>query len=303
MATDRSAQPSPQAQQPPDCEECGTRKEYESRIFENAKGKQESEETGFRWMNSASAKVKGLFGLNVEQEVNQKDIETTNESKKGKVKRAFNICPNINCDQHIEDTWDIRSWELKKNSNSELTEKRKAIEHKKLKEEMLEDRRVTNEEYDLSVDSSDFKSSDQSSDQSDNANTTDSSSDSSTDESETTTDQTNEATGFGDRVRQWWTENRVRQWVSGRSDNDTHTATTKSPDADTAGIQSTQNQSEEATDKQQASLWEYSTNEQAALSEGEVGQGTNDDYRDINTGMGSSTSESEDFDNDRSNSL
>lgn len=299
MSTDRPPQPAAQPQQPPDCEKCGRRKRQESKDVGNTEGTQESEETGFRWFNSISVKVQGLFGLNTEQEVSQKDIETQHENESENTQAYFNVCPNIHCEQHIEDNWDIRRWELRNNSESKLSEKDKIDKYMELKDDLLGYRMATNIGYEPSIDSPDFKSSEQTSEQADSTTATDSSPSSSTDETETATDQT--ATGVGDRVRQWWAENRVRQWVSSRSNNGTHTGTTESTNADTTNTQSNQNQSE--TDEQQTSLWEYSTDAQVGLSQGEVGQGTNDDYRGANTGMGSSTSKSEDFDNDRSNSL
>jgi hypothetical protein len=268
----------------------------------NTEGKQESEETGFRWMNSISVKAQGLFGMNVEQEVNQKDIETEHENESEKTRRVFNICPNLNCEQHIEDNWKIRAWELNKSSQSKESKRTKAEEYKKLKEEMLEDRIVTNIEYDINVDVADFELSEQTSEQSNNATITDRSTASSTDENETTNKQTDNSTGFSDRVRNWWADNRVREWVS-RGSDDTRSTTDDSTDTNTvpADPQSTENQSKQTTNEQ-TSLWEYSADTQVELSEGTVGQQSNNDI-DTGAGMSSSTSESEDFDNDCSNSI
>ena len=121
MAADRSTQPTAQAQQPPDCEKCGRRKQQELSELENTEGKQESEETGIRWFSSISVKVQRLFGLNAEQEVNQKDIETTNENEREKKQRYFNICPNVHCEQHLEDRWVLQRWELRNSLESKLT--------------------------------------------------------------------------------------------------------------------------------------------------------------------------------------
>lgn len=293
MGTNQSPPPSPQAQQPLDCSECGTRKQHESRELMNTSGKKESEETGLRWLNTISTKVHGFFGLNAEQEVNQKEIETMSQTNTGKVQRDFDICPNINCEEHLEDRWAIRLWELTADPNLSSSNVSIDKERMQLENEVKNYRNITNGKKKPSLDPSDFSSSNKTDKQSSDTDTNDTSTDSSNDKS------TDESAGFSDRVRSWWADNRVRQWVSGDSD-DTRSTTDDSTNADTTtatrSTQSTQ------TTNEQTSLWEYATDTKTDLSSGTVGQEHNDDI-DTGSGMGSSTSESQDYDNDRSNSL
>jgi hypothetical protein len=289
MGTNQPSPSSPQGQQPLDCQECGARKEHESRELMNTAAKKESEETGFRWLNTISTKVHGLFGLNVEQEISQKDIETTSQTNTGRVQRDFNICPNLSCEQHLEDRWGIRLWELTADPNLNSSNVNMDRERMQLENEVEHYREVTTGKKKPSLDPSDFQSSDETSEQPNDTNADDTSTDSLSDK------QTDKSTGFRDRVRNWWADNRVREWVSRGSDDSTDTNTAP------ADSQSTENQSKQTTNEQ-TSLWEYSADTQVELSEGTVGQQSNNDI-DTGAGMSSSTSESEDFDNDRSNSI
>jgi hypothetical protein len=294
-------------QQPPQCEECGQQKLPEEISLTDSSGRQISAKTGWstKLILNTPLESLGLGGLSSENEMTLEGTETKSMNDTFTEKKTFLLCPNEECKEHINDVINVVGWKhrvhpTKKYSPNSVREEAKA--RLKMEQEIndieidlsSEDREksVTSKSGSPANDSATHTIDEQTNtviDKSESHDGTASSADGQT------------ATGFSDRVRQWWTGNRVRQWVTGRSDNDTQTATTENTDSDAADLQSTQNHSE--TDEQQTSLWEYSTEAQAALSQGEVGQESNDDYRDINTGMGSSTSESEDFDNDRSNSL